>query len=98
MDTLELLEAERGEPVEVSRGGKIDWEPLREKIARQGMRNSNVLAIAPTATISNIMGTSPCIEPLYKNIYVKSNLSELGRASWRGRRWRSRTRAASRKG
>jgi len=75
MDTLELLEAERGEPVEVSRGGKIDWEPLREKIARQGMRNSNVLAIAPTATISNIMGTSPCIEPLYKNIYVKSNLS-----------------------
>jgi ribonucleoside-diphosphate reductase alpha chain len=74
-DTLELLEAERGEPVEVVRGGKLDWQPLRQKIAAQGMRNSNVLAIAPTATISNIMGSSPCIEPLYKNLFVKSNLS-----------------------
>ncbi|RMF59720.1 MAG: ribonucleoside-diphosphate reductase subunit alpha [Bacteroidetes bacterium] len=74
-DTLDLLEAERGEPINVPRGGRLDWIPLREKIARQGMRNSNVLAIAPTATISNIMGTSPCIEPLYKNLYVKSNLS-----------------------
>ena len=46
-------------PVEVPRGGELDWEPLRAKIAKQGMRNSNVLAIAPTATISNIMGTSP---------------------------------------
>jgi ribonucleoside-diphosphate reductase alpha chain len=62
-------------PVEVPRGGKLDWQPLREKIARQGMRNSNVLAIAPTATIANIMGTSPCIEPMYKNLFVKSNLS-----------------------
>ena len=53
----------------------MDWEPLRKKIAEHGMRNSNVLAIAPTATIANIMGTSPCIEPLYKNLYVKSNLS-----------------------
>ncbi|MCU0316111.1 MAG: ribonucleoside-diphosphate reductase subunit alpha [Fimbriimonadaceae bacterium] len=74
-DTLELLERERGVPVEVARGGKLDWQPLREKIAKQGMRNSNVLAIAPTATIANITGTSPCIEPLYKNLYVKSNLS-----------------------
>jgi ribonucleoside-diphosphate reductase alpha chain len=74
-DTLDLLEAERGEAVAVERGGRMDWTPLREKIAVQGMRNSNVLAIAPTATISNIMGTSPCIEPLYKNLYVKSNLS-----------------------
>ncbi len=49
--------------------------PVREKIAKHGMRNSNVLAIAPTATISNIMGTTPCIEPNYKNLYVKSNLS-----------------------
>ncbi|HBO56944.1 MAG TPA: ribonucleoside-diphosphate reductase subunit alpha, partial [Opitutae bacterium] len=55
--------------------GKMDWKPLREKIEKQGMRNSNVLAIAPTATISNIMGTSPCIEPTYKNLFVKSNLS-----------------------
>ncbi|MBA4292411.1 ribonucleoside-diphosphate reductase subunit alpha [bacterium] len=74
-DTLEILERERGVPVEVPRGGKMDWAPVREKIATQGMRNSNVLAIAPTATIANITGTSPCIEPLYKNMYVKSNLS-----------------------
>ncbi len=74
-DTLELLEAERGVDIEVERGGKLDWAPLREKVARQGMRNSNVLAIAPTATISNIMGSSPCIEPAYKNMFVRSNLS-----------------------
>ena len=74
-DTLDLLENERGEPVEVPRGGKMDWRPLRDKIAKQGMRNSNVLAIAPTATIANIMGTSPCIEPMYKNMFAKSNLS-----------------------
>jgi ribonucleoside-diphosphate reductase alpha chain len=74
-DTLDLLEQERGVPVEVPRGGKMNWEPLRAKIAKQGMRNSNVLAIAPTATISNITATSPCIEPTYKNLFVKSNLS-----------------------
>ena len=74
-DTLDLLETERGETVDVPRGGKMNWQPLREKIARQGMRNSNVLAIAPTATIANIMGTSPCIEPMYKNMFAKSNLS-----------------------
>ncbi len=74
-DTLDLLEQERGENIDVPRTGKMDWSPLREKIARQGMRNSNVLAIAPTATISNIMGTTPCIEPNYKNLFVKSNLS-----------------------
>ena len=74
-DTLDLLEKERGVAVDVPRGGKMDWTPLREKIARQGMRNSNCLAIAPTATISNITATSPCIEPTYKNLFVKSNLS-----------------------
>ncbi len=74
-DTLEILEQERGVEVEVPRGGKMDWAPLRAKIAKQGMRNSNVLAIAPTATISNITATSPCIEPTYKNLFVKSNLS-----------------------
>lgn len=73
-DTLDLLENERGVKIDVPRGGKLDWAPLREKIASQGMRNSNVLAIAPTATISNIMGSTPCIEPLYKNLYTKSNL------------------------
>jgi ribonucleoside-diphosphate reductase alpha chain len=74
-DTLDMLAEERGEEVDVPRAGKMDWKPLREKIANSGMRNSNVLAIAPTATISNIMGTTPCIEPTYKNLFVKSNLS-----------------------
>ncbi len=74
-DTLELLEQERGEKIEVSRVSRMDWDALRTKIQKQGMRNSNVIAIAPTATISNIMGTTPCIEPTYKNLFVKSNLS-----------------------
>ena len=74
-DTVDLLEDERGVEIDVPRGAKMDWTHLREKIAKHGMRNSNVLAIAPTATISNIMGTTPCIEPNYKNLYVKSNLS-----------------------
>ncbi len=74
-DTVDLLEQERGRKIDVPRGGKMDWSVVREKIATHGMRNSNVLAIAPTATISNIMGTTPCIEPNYKNLYVKSNLS-----------------------
>lgn len=73
-DTLDLLAEQRGVEIDVPRGGKMDWDKLRSKIGQQGMRNSNVLAIAPTATISNIMGTSPCIEPYYKNFYVKSNL------------------------
>lgn len=75
LDTLDLLEAERGLPIQVLRTSRLDWDRLREKIKRQGIRNSNVLAIAPTATISNIMGSSPSIEPLYSNMYVKSNLS-----------------------
>ncbi len=74
-DTVDLLERERGLPIQVPRGSRMDWTPLRSKIAAQGMRNSNVLAIAPTATISNITNTSPCIEPTYKNLFVKSNLS-----------------------
>ena len=74
-DTVDMLEKERGVEIDVPRGGKMDWSALRAKIAKQGMRNSNVLAIAPTATISNIMGSSPCIEPLMSNMLVKSNLS-----------------------
>lgn len=74
-DSLDLLQEERGQEVVVARGGKMDWRPVRDKILKHGMRNSNVLAIAPTATISNIMGTTPCIEPNYKNLFVKSNLS-----------------------
>ena len=72
---VQMLEEERGEKVEVPKTAKMDWSVVRKKIAKHGMRNSNVIAIAPTATISNIMGSSPCIEPTYKNIFVKSNLS-----------------------
>ncbi len=74
-DTIELLEKERGESIDVTKSSKMDWSIVRDKIAKHGMRNSNVIAIAPTATISNIMGSSPCIEPTYKNLFVKSNLS-----------------------
>jgi ribonucleoside-diphosphate reductase alpha chain len=54
---------------------RLDWTPVREHVAEHGMRNSNTMAIAPTATISNIAGCFPCIEPIYKNIYVKANIS-----------------------
>ena len=74
-DTIDLLEKERGESIDVPKSSKMDWSVVREKIVKHGMRNSNVIAIAPTATISNIMGSSPCIEPTYKNLFVKSNLS-----------------------
>lgn len=74
-DSIEILEKERGVPVDVPRGGRLDWSEPRELIRRHGMRNSNLMAVAPTATISNIAGTYPCIEPAYKNLYVKSNMS-----------------------
>jgi ribonucleoside-diphosphate reductase alpha chain len=74
-DTLELLRQERGGFVELDRSETLDWQLLRERIKQQGMRNSNCLAIAPTATIANIVGVSPSIEPTYQNLYVKSNLS-----------------------
>jgi ribonucleoside-diphosphate reductase alpha chain len=75
LDTLDLLEKERGVPVEISRAQKMDWEPVRQHVRQHGMRNSNTMAVAPTATISNISGCFPCIEPIYKNIYVKANIS-----------------------
>lgn len=75
IDTLDLLEAERGEPIDVDRGMTLDWDVVRDSIARHGMRNSNVLAIAPTATISTLIGVSQSIEPAYKHLYAKSNLS-----------------------
>ena len=74
-DTLDLLAAERGGYVEVDRSSTLDWEPLRARIKQHGMRNSNCMAIAPTATIANIIGVSASIEPTYQNLYVKSNLS-----------------------
>jgi ribonucleoside-diphosphate reductase alpha chain len=74
-DTLDLLAAERGGYVELDRSAGLDWEPLRARILAHGMRNSNCIAIAPTATIANIVGVSASIEPTYQNLYVKSNLS-----------------------
>jgi ribonucleoside-diphosphate reductase alpha chain len=75
LDTLDLLEAERGTPIGVDRTARLDWGKLKVEVKKNGMRNSNTMAIAPTATISNISGCYPCIEPIYKNLYVKSNMS-----------------------
>jgi len=75
LDTLDLLQKERGGYVEVDRSSTMDWDALRKKIAKDGMRNSNCVAIAPTATISNIIGVDACIEPCFGNLSVKSNLS-----------------------
>ncbi len=75
LDTLDLLLSERGGNVEVDRSKTLDWDALRTRIQKVGMRNSNCVAIAPTATISNIVGVSASIEPEYQNLYVKSNLS-----------------------
>ncbi|TLF49113.1 ribonucleoside-diphosphate reductase subunit alpha [Halomonas urmiana] len=76
IDSIEKLKQERGEQyIEVDTSQTQDWSRIREKLAEQGMRNSNVMAIAPTATISNICGVSQSIEPTYQNLFVKSNLS-----------------------
>ncbi|HSC99350.1 MAG TPA: ribonucleoside-diphosphate reductase subunit alpha, partial [Casimicrobiaceae bacterium] len=74
-DTLQLLRDERGGYVDIDECATLDWDALRERIGAHGMRNSNCIAIAPTATISNIIGVAASIEPDYQNIYVKSNLS-----------------------
>ncbi|HBE68309.1 MAG TPA: ribonucleoside-diphosphate reductase subunit alpha [Planctomycetaceae bacterium] len=75
IDTLRILEEERGEDLEVNRESTLQWQAIREHIAEHGMRNSNCLAIAPTATISTIVGCTQSIEPTYKQLYSKSNLS-----------------------
>ncbi|KIQ34167.1 ribonucleotide-diphosphate reductase subunit alpha [Variovorax paradoxus] len=75
IDTLDLLEQARGGYVEVDRSATLDWDALRQKIKADGMRNSNCVAIAPTATISNIIGVDASIEPCFGNLSVKSNLS-----------------------
>ncbi len=74
IDSLDRLEHERARPLELDRTSSLDWGALREKV-RQAMRNSNCLAIAPTATISNICGVGQSIEPTYRNLFVKSNMS-----------------------
>jgi ribonucleoside-diphosphate reductase alpha chain len=75
IDSLELLRTARTGDLTVDTSKQLDWDSLRQKVLRDGMRNSNVLAIAPTATISNICGVSQSIEPIYRNLFVKSNMS-----------------------
>jgi len=75
LDTLDMLATQRGGYVEVDRSAHLNWDTLRQKIAKDGMRNSNCVAIAPTATISNIIGVDASIEPCFGNLSVKSNLS-----------------------
>ena len=74
-DSVNLLRDERGGYLDLDQSGALDWIKLRERIKTHGMRNSNCVAIAPTATIANIIGVSACIEPTYQNLFVKSNLS-----------------------
>ena len=74
-DSLKLLGEERGGYLEVDYSSTLDWDALRARIKTHGMRNSNCVAIAPTATIANIVGVSACIEPTFQNLFVKSNLS-----------------------
>ena len=74
-DSVRLLAEERGGYLEVNMSSTLDWDSLRARIKQFGMRNSNCVAIAPTATISNIIGVSACIEPTFQNLFVKSNLS-----------------------
>ena len=76
LDSIKLLKESRGDDyLDIDESSTMDWDTLREKVKKQGMRNSNVMAIAPTATIANITGVSQSIEPTYQNLYVKSNLS-----------------------
>lgn len=75
VDTIALVEQERGETIDIDRISRLDWQPVRDLVKEHGLRNSNMMAIAPTATISSIAGCIPSIEPIYKNMYVKSNMS-----------------------
>ncbi len=75
IDSVEALAKARGGYLQVDRATNMDWSSLRERVRNGGMRNSNVMAIAPTATISNICGVTQSIEPTYQNLFVKSNLS-----------------------
>jgi len=75
LDTIELLEKERGMPVKMDRSSTLNWDLVRHSVREYGLRNSNCLAIAPTATISNITGVAQSIEPTFKNLFAKGNLS-----------------------
>jgi ribonucleoside-diphosphate reductase alpha chain len=74
-DSIELLQENRNHTLKLDRSAKLDWRGLRERVTTVGMRNSNTMAIAPTATISNICGVTQSVEPTYQNLFVKSNMS-----------------------
>ena len=74
-DSLRNFKEVRGKYLDVNMSQNLDWDTLRDKIKKNGMRNSNIMAIAPTATIANVSGVYPCTEPAYKNMYMKENLS-----------------------
>jgi ribonucleoside-diphosphate reductase alpha chain len=74
-DTIEIVEKERGKTIDINKTQRLNWQSLKKEVAQHGIRNSNMMAIAPTATISTITGSFPSIEPSYKNLYVKSNVS-----------------------
>jgi len=75
VDTLKLLQEARNLPLDCNQSKRLDWDELKAIVSRTGLRHSNLMAIAPTATIANIAGTTPCIEPTFKNLFVSSNLS-----------------------
>jgi ribonucleoside-diphosphate reductase alpha chain len=75
IDSIKLVDEARGKPIELDRSSRLDWNALRQRVMTVGMRNSNTMAIAPTATISNICGVSQSVEPAYQNLFVKSNMS-----------------------
>ncbi|MCP4099438.1 MAG: ribonucleoside-diphosphate reductase subunit alpha [Planctomycetaceae bacterium] len=75
IDTVAILEEERGMPIDMDKSTSMDWDKVRDLVSKNGIRNSNVMAIAPTATISTIVGVTQSIEPTYKHLFVKSNLS-----------------------
>jgi len=75
IDSIRLLEEARGEYLRLDTSMTLDWEDLRQRVKAVGVRNSNIMAIAPTATISNIVGVAQSIEPAFRNLYVKANMS-----------------------
>lgn len=75
IDTIDMLEKERGMPVKMDRSSRLNWDPVRQAIRKHGMRNSNTMAIAPTATIAHICNVTPSIEPVYSHLFSRSNLS-----------------------
>jgi ribonucleoside-diphosphate reductase alpha chain len=80
IDSVQILADDRGGDLDQDRTARLGWDALRHNVREQGMRNSTVLAIAPTATISKTVGVSQCIEPTYRNLFVKANIAATSRS------------------